>query len=66
MHQGLLQTYAKIQGFKKYFVENDSPKVFKFKNYNVTFDLKLVNDKPYPNEDEYKPYWVTQDDFSWF
>jgi len=65
MHQGLLQTYAKIQGFKKFFVKDGKPKVFKHENYNISFDLKLVNDKPYTNDDEYKDYWITHDDFNW-
>ena len=64
MHQGLLQTYAKIQGFKKFFVKDGKPKVFKHENYNISFDLKLVNDKPYTNDDEYKDYWITHDDFN--
>ena len=65
MNQGLAETQAKILGFKKFFVKDGKPKVFKHENYNISFDLKLVNDKPNTNDDEYKDYWITHDDFNW-
>jgi type III restriction enzyme len=58
-NQGVLVTQAKIKGFKKLFDGKIK------QGLDIEIDLKLVNDKTYPNDDEYKPYWIKHNDFIW-
>lgn len=49
----------KVDGFEKLF----SGKKFKYKSYDVTFELKLVGS--YSGGQKYSSYWVLPTDFSW-
>jgi len=56
---------SKIDGFEKLFLENSKTKNFKYKNFNITFDLKFItNDMNYVLGEKYKKYWLGNNDFS--
>lgn len=56
---------SKVDYFEELFMEDGKPKVFKYKNYNITFSLKLVYDGEGTVPQKYKNYWWNSDDFSW-
>lgn len=55
----------KIDGFNKLFNDGETPKIFKYKDYNITFDLKLITDDKDKVGEYYKKYWLNYNDFSW-
>jgi superfamily II DNA or RNA helicase len=54
----------KVDEFEKLFFENNEAKVFKYKNYNITFDLKLIANDVNSVGEKYKNYWLGNNDFS--
>ncbi len=56
---------SKVDAFEKLFFENDKPKIFNYKGYKVTFDLKLYYDGEGTIPAKYKSYWLINDDYSW-
>lgn len=54
----------KVDEFEKLFFENGQPKVFKYKNFNITFDLKLIAEDINSISEKYKEYWLGENDFS--
>lgn len=55
----------KVDSFKSFFYDNDNPKEFKYKDYNVTFELILVSDNINNVAKEYKYFWKDNCDFTW-
>ena len=56
---------SKVDGFEKLFFTNSKPTQFKYKNYIITFDLKLAYEAEGTIPEKYKDYWIGTDDFSW-
>jgi superfamily II DNA or RNA helicase len=56
---------SKVDYFEKLFYENGRPKVFEYKDFQITFDLKLVSDNDDTVGDKYKRWWLNSSDFSW-
>ena len=56
---------SKVDGFEKLFFTNGKPTEFKYKNYTITFDLKLAHEDEGTIPQKYKDYWISTDDFSW-
>ena len=56
---------SKLDAFKRLFLENDKPKVFNYKGYEITFDFKLYYDGNGVIPEEYENYWLTNDNFDW-
>ena len=56
---------SKVDYFKEMFIENSKPKEFKYRSYTVTFALKLAYDEDGTIPDEYKEFWIGNNDFSW-
>ncbi len=56
---------SKIDAFEKLFLENGKPKIFKYKGYDVSLDLKLYFDGEGTIPNKYKSYWLTNDNFCW-
>ena len=55
----------KLDGFHSIFTENDIHKIFNYKNYQITFDLKMITDDINIIHGElYKDYWLANNDFS--
>ena len=54
----------KIDEFERLFLENEKTKVFTYKNFKITFDLKLVADDINKVSDKYEKYWLWENDFS--
>jgi len=54
----------KVDGFEELFLENGKQKVFKYKDFNITFDLKLVAEDINSVGGKYKKYWLSDNDFS--
>jgi rRNA maturation endonuclease Nob1 len=54
----------KVDEFEKLFFENGQPKVFKHKNFNITFDLKLIAEDINSISDKYQKYWLGENNFS--
>jgi hypothetical protein len=48
----------KIDEFERLFLENEKTKVFTYKNFKITFDLKLVADDINKVSDKYEKYWL--------
>jgi len=46
------------------FLENEKAKVFEYKNFSITFDLKLVATDVNSVSDKYEKYWLGNNDFS--
>jgi hypothetical protein len=55
---------SKVDGFEKLFGTFDSPKHFVYKDFDIVFRLMFKNDEPDSIGRKYKPYWSSQDDFS--
>jgi len=54
----------KVDEFERIFMENGNPKVYKYADYEITFDLKLVGEDRNKVPAKYRSYWLTQGDFS--
>jgi superfamily II DNA or RNA helicase len=54
----------KVDEFEKLFFENEQAKVFEYKNFIITFDLKLVASDVNSVSDKYEKYWLGNNDFS--
>lgn len=54
----------KVDEFEKLFLENGQAKIFTYKNFKITFDLKLVASDVKSVSDKYEKYWLGNDDFS--
>jgi len=52
----------KIDGFEKLFLNGTIPKVFSYKGYSITFELKLVYTDSAPTG-KYANYWIPQGNF---
>lgn len=56
----------KADGYIKLFDENEKPKKFTYKNYEIYVHLKLVyDDNEHTLPALYKRFWISNDDFSW-
>ena len=56
----------KVDWFEQLFLEsNGEPKIFTYKNYKISFDLKLATESDNEIGAKYKKYWLSNDDFSW-
>jgi len=53
----------KVDGFEKLFLEKEEKKVFKYKNFKIKFDLKLVANDVNSVSDKYRKYWIGGNDF---
>jgi hypothetical protein len=53
----------KVDEFEKLFFENGQAKIFNYKNFQITFDLKLVASDINSVSDKYKKYWLGKNDF---
>jgi type III restriction enzyme len=53
----------KIDGFEKLFMENDKLKIFDYKHFKVTFELKMVTDDLNKVAEKYKEYWINENNF---
>ncbi len=53
----------KVDEFEKLFSENGKAKVFKYKNFKITFDLKLVAQDVNNVSEKYEKYWLGNKDF---
>lgn len=56
---------SKVDAFEKMFLENGKPKLFEYKNFNISFDLKLYYDGEGTIPEKYRSYWTTNDNFDW-
>ena len=57
----------KIDGFEKLFLdEEEKPKIFTYKSFNIVFDLKLIADDVNKVGEKYAKYWLGERDFSFF
>ena len=54
----------KVDEFERLFIENNAPRVFRYKNIRVTFELKLITEDINAVGEKYRPYWNSRDDFS--
>lgn len=55
----------KVDGFEKLFYKNEKPIIFKYNDYEITFDLKLITEDINKISDKYRKYWLSSSDFSW-
>lgn len=53
----------KIDEFEQLFYRENLPKVFNYKNFSVTFDLKLVTEDVNKIGEKYSKYWLNSEDF---
>lgn len=57
---------SKVDSFEGLFLDNEGkPKVFKYKNFKITFELRLIGDGEKVGE-KYKKYWSRVRDFDFF
>lgn len=56
---------SKVDGFEKLFYKNGQPIEFRYKDYSVTFDLKLAYEDEGTIPEKYKEYWISTDEFEW-
>jgi type III restriction enzyme len=54
----------KVDEFEKLFLENGQAKIFTYKNFKITFDLKLVAVDVNSVSDKYEKYWLGNNDFN--
>lgn len=54
----------KVDEFEKLFLENGQAKIFTYKNFKITFDLKLVASDVNSVSDKYEKYWLGNNDFN--
>ncbi len=54
----------KIDEFEKLFLENGKQKIFEYKNFKVSFDLKMIAKDVNAVGDKYEKYWLGDEDFS--
>ncbi len=53
----------KVDEFERLFLENEKNKVFEYKNFKITFNLKLVASDINNVSDKYEKYWLGNNDF---
>lgn len=53
----------KIKEFERIFFDNGIPKVYKYNNYDITFDLKMITDDINAIPSDYNKYWANLGDF---
>lgn len=53
----------KIDEFERIFYKEGAPKIYKYENLNVTFDLKLVGEDLNKVPEKYKSFWLSENDF---
>ncbi len=56
---------SKVDGFEKLFYKDDKPIIFSYKDYSITFDLKLACIEESNIPKKYKTYWINTNDFTW-
>lgn len=56
---------SKVDGFEKLFYKDGQPVEFKYKDYTITFNLKLAYEDEGTIPEKYKDYWISTDDFTW-
>lgn len=54
----------KVDEFEKLFLENGQAKIFTYKNFKITFELKLVASDVNSVSDKYEKYWLGNNDFN--
>ncbi|WAM36916.1 DEAD/DEAH box helicase family protein [Caldicellulosiruptor acetigenus] len=54
----------KVDEFERLFYENGKPKVFTYRDFDITFDLKLVAEDINSVSAKYQKYWLAENDFS--
>ncbi len=57
---------SKVDSFESLFIENGAPKKFAYKNFEITFDLKLYCAADFATiPKKYQSYWLPIDNFDW-
>lgn len=54
----------KVDEFEKLFLENGQSKIFTYKNFKISFELKLITSDVNSVSDKYEKYWIGNNDFS--
>ena len=54
----------KVDEFEKLFLENGQAKIFTYKNFKISFELKLITSDVNSVSDKYEKYWIGNNDFS--
>ena len=54
----------KVEEFERIFYEDKKPITFNYKDFNVTFDLKLIAKDINEVPKQYERFWLGEDDFS--
>src|SRR5690606_16041341 len=54
----------KVDEFERIFTDDGVPKEYSYKNFRITFDLKLIaDDKSSVAGKKYEDYWLDNEDF---
>ena len=54
----------KVDEYERIFTDNGKPKNYKYADYEIIFDLKLVGEDRNKVPAKYRSYWLTQGDFN--
>lgn len=54
----------KVDEYERIFTDNGNPKNYKYADYEIIFDLKLVGEDRNKVPAKYRSYWLTQGDFN--
>lgn len=57
---------SKLEEFERIFTTDGKPNIYKYKDYLVEFDIKMITDDINSVPLNYQKYWSTLDDFNWF